>query len=642
MMKYFIILSLLITGTASADIPLEGYTRLDRSFALKNLIEDPTFEKDGEGWQLSEGATVEKGSGRSATGALKYQRNNPSSYRMVSTKVKLTPGAFYRFGAWIKTENVTGKGATVALEFSGRNADGKRKYISGRYLKGPVGTHDWKLVSATVRVPKDADDASLLLYLGKGATGTAWFDDVILEEQNANSWAFYTLNPYNTIRDGKLTLAISHADRSTAGLLIRMELKGSSQIQTAPIRDRRAEFALELADGDYNAEFMVLDPARREVLYSTEIPLTVNRRSAPTVAVDQSGRCQVNGKPFMPIGIFTKDLDPDTVDTLQDAGFNCALPYGSMHLKTPGNLKSTPEQILKVMDTAATKGFKVIFSCKDVGSSSRYGLKSWHGAEGQDEIIRKITALLKDHPALLAWYVNDEQSVLEVRRLTSMRRLFNRLDPNHPTYGVLYQYEDLPLYGPTCDIIGVDPYPLGGNSLEKAVYAMSRVQFAGLPAWVVPQLSNIAIYRTDKQLEAPQNPSEEKMRSLVLLEASYGAKGFIFYKFEDLSSPKLPKDNFVREWAKTKQVTTMLKRLEPYIMSSHPVEILAKGPVMATRLRRDDGKAAVLICTTGSGPVSVTLNLPGNYRSLYNRTVKQGDSWLFSGKDISSDLLLEQ
>lgn len=114
------------------------------------------------------------------------------------------------------------------------------------------------------------------------------------------------------------------------------------------------------------------------------------------------------------------------------------------------------------------------------------------------------------HPALLAWYINDEQPSSQIERLTAMRRLFNQMDANHPTYGVLYQYEDLPMYGSTSDIIGVDPYPLNGDNLKKAVYAMTQSRLAGLPAWVVPQAANISIYSSEKKLENPQNPSEEK------------------------------------------------------------------------------------------------------------------------------------
>lgn len=650
MWKYILILFGL-AGVCTAD-DLQGYSRIDHKegTSSKVMLTDPGFEKSGSGWELKPGFAVEKGSGRSATHALKYVRNNRSDYAIASTRIDVKPGAFYRFGSWIKTSGVTtspqGGGATIAMEFSKKGKDGRNIFLTGRYLRGITGTKDWTFVSDVVRIPKNASAVSLSLYIWKGASGTAWFDDITVQEQGANLWSLYTLNPYQTVADGKCTVAVSYDGKSVAGrdLEVRMQIKENGMVRRAKVREDRAEIELgKLAPGRYDAEFMILDSAKKTVCCSTRIPLLVNPSAHPAVAIDRFGRTVVNGRPFLPLGIFTAGLDSRTMDTLREAGLNCVLPYSSMNLKLDNNAPASPEQIIKVMDLAESKGLKVIFSCKDVGSSARYGVQEWHGTKGQDAIIRRITGLLKKHPALLAWYINDEQPSSQIERLTAMRRLFNQMDANHPTYGVLYQYEDLPMYGSTSDIIGVDPYPLNGDNLKKAVYAMTQSRLAGLPAWVVPQAANISIYSSEKKLENPQNPSEEKMRSLALLEAAYGARGFIFYKYEDLKSWKLPKDNFAKEWAKVKRVVAALKSLEPYIMSEYPVELLSEGEVVAARLRNPDGKTVIVICAVGPGTASVKLKLGDRrYRSKYGYTSKQNGEWTFRGSGICSDLLFEE
>lgn len=649
MLKLFTI-TFLVTATVCMADDLSGFARLDqkKDTLARITIKDPGFEKGGEGWGLRPGATVEAGAGRSATHALKYERTDSKNYCVISTELKVKPGSFYRFGAWIKTENVTspqGGGATVAMEFSKTGEDGKSAFLTGRYLKGLVGSNDWTFVSDIVRIPQNATRTIISLYIWKGAIGTAWFDDVTVQEQGANLWTAYTLNPFNTVTDGKCTVAVSHDGKSVAGkpLVVRMQIKEQSLAQRVPVQDGRAVFDLgKLRPGEYESEFMILDTTAKAVLYSSIIPLKVNPRAKPTVAIDHHGRTFVNEQLFMPIGVFTANLDTGMIDTFQEAGLNCVLPYSSMHLRTSREAAASPEEVVKVMDLAAAKGFKVIFSCKDIGSTARYGLQEWHGAKGQDEIIHKITGLLKGHPALLAWYINDEQPSSQIERITDIRRLFNRIDPDHPTYGVLYQFEDLPQYGATCDIIGIDSYPLGSNDMKRTVYAMKQTRLTGLPSWTVPQLSNINIYKTNKKISNPQNPSEEKMRSLVILEAIYGAKGFIFYKFEDLKSWKLPKDNFAKEWAKFKNVISMLKTLEPYIMSEYQPELLLEGNVVAARLRNSDGKSTILVCSIGPGPATARLKLAGDYHSVYGRTTNQGSNWTFKGEDISSDLLFEK
>ena len=650
MWKKSLLLLFGIAGLCRAG-DLDGYTRLDKKEQGKTcvVLSDPGFERDGLAWKLCSGTIIEKGTGRSATHALRYERKKASDYQLVTTTLNLRPGAFYRFGAWIKTENVTvspqGGGATVALEFSKRGKDGKKTFLTGRYLRGISGTQDWTFVSDVVRIPQNAAGVSLALYIWKGATGKAWFDDFTVQEQGMNLWSLYTLNPYNTLTDGRCSIAVAYDGKSVQeeGLAVRLSIAARSFVRRAPLRENRAEFQLgELAPGRYHAEFLLLNPEKKTVLHSTEIPLRVAPEAKPAVAVDRFGRTLVAGKPFLPVGFFTGGLNAGIMDYLREAGMNCVLPYASMSLRIRRDAPRSPEEIVKVLDLAEKKGLKVIFSCKDVGSTARYGLREWHGSKGQEAIIERVTGLLKNHPALLAWYINDEQPSSQIPRLKTMREQFNRLDPDHPTYGVLYQYEDLPLYGPTCDVIGVDPYPLAGNTLEKAVFALTQTRLSGLPLWVVPQACNTAIYRAEKKVSAP-NPGEEEIRSLVLLETACGAKGFLFYKFEDLWSWKLPKGNFAKEWPKFKRVTAMLRELEPYILSEHPVERLSEGKVVAARLRNAEGKSVILIVGVGPEEAVKELKLEtGKFRSRYGRAVEKDGKWIFRGKGICSDLLFEK
>ena len=171
MWKYILILFGL-AGVCTAD-DLQGYSRIDHKAGTssKVMLTDPGFEKNGSGWELKPGFAVEKGSGRSATHALKYVRNNRSDYAIASTRIDVKPGAFYRFGSWIKTSGVTtspqGGGATIAMEFSKKGKDGRNIFLTGRYLRGITGTKDWTFVSDVVRIPKNASAVSLSLYIWK-------------------------------------------------------------------------------------------------------------------------------------------------------------------------------------------------------------------------------------------------------------------------------------------------------------------------------------------------------------------------------------------------------------------------------------------------------------------------------------------
>ena len=88
-----------------------------------------------------------------------------------------------------------------------------------------------------------------------------------MQEQGANLWSLYTLNPYQTVADGKCTVAVSYDGKSVAGrgLEVRMQIKENGMVRRAKVREDRAEIELgKLAPGRYDAEFMILDPAKKQ------------------------------------------------------------------------------------------------------------------------------------------------------------------------------------------------------------------------------------------------------------------------------------------------------------------------------------------------------------------------------------------
>jgi len=58
-------------------------------------------------------------------------------------------------------------------------ADGTKLY--GQKVNFDGGTHDWQFREARIETTKPARSANVYIML-RGATGTAWFDDVLLAE----------------------------------------------------------------------------------------------------------------------------------------------------------------------------------------------------------------------------------------------------------------------------------------------------------------------------------------------------------------------------------------------------------------------------------------------------------------------------
>ncbi|MDP5274788.1 polysaccharide lyase family 8 super-sandwich domain-containing protein [Chengkuizengella axinellae] len=85
----------------------------------------------------------------------------------------------YRLSTWIKTEDVSGKGAKFRVQFKD-GAGTKIVDSETPYSLGVAGTTDWQNYSLILNPPVGTEQMKVELFLDTGA-GTVWFDDVLLE-----------------------------------------------------------------------------------------------------------------------------------------------------------------------------------------------------------------------------------------------------------------------------------------------------------------------------------------------------------------------------------------------------------------------------------------------------------------------------
>jgi len=97
-------------------------------------------------------------------------------------KLPVTGGSVYRFGAMVKTEDLTSGGRPLAFSISSYDAKGEPIKTYETVAAAPTGTHDWQPVEAVWTAPATA--AEILFWTVKwgksGVTGQAWMDDLFL------------------------------------------------------------------------------------------------------------------------------------------------------------------------------------------------------------------------------------------------------------------------------------------------------------------------------------------------------------------------------------------------------------------------------------------------------------------------------
>ena len=91
----------------------------------------------------------------------------------------------------------------------------------------------------------------------------------------------------------------------------------------------------------------------------------------------------------------------------------------------------------------------------------------------------------------------------------------------------------------------------------------------------------------------------------------------------------------------------MLRELEPFLLSDAPEPELEvktiKGRIEAKAFAADDGRINVIVTAIGPGEAEAMIKISGGekLKSKYGRsTVGQDGIWIFKGKDIDSDILV--
>ncbi len=601
------------------------------------------FEGDISAWPLTSEYSVGN-YGRDGGKALKCSRS-VSGYDFMARPLTLKPGSSYRVSWWAKIEGeLPGDGAAVSVDWY---ANGAWVSFTMLYLTNTT-NNEWKHFSGEFTAPTNEDFSFLLLaYLRSNTVGTVYFDDFTLEEITGES-NVYPLNVSNgIIAEGtpvELAVFVS-GDIDVPYLNYRwLDADGNSVADgVADVFEGRAFIATEGAPaGDYILETQPVeaDSDYEYPVYST--PVRIAEKHPARVYIDHLGRCIADGKPFMPLGFFGASVAPHgkgnifdvDLQVYKDSPFDTVLPYNGV---SPENL-----------DACAEAGVKIIYSFTYVGEDDSAG-----------EVERIVTAY-KDNPAILSWYIADERPKNMVPMLEERKDLINKLDPDHPVYGVFCSFADMPYYGATHDVAGIDPYPIGAadNKGMSSVYQAlkdtmeSQLRTNGTMAlWGVIQAHNVGVYYSDVNsptfFQDTRPPSEKEMMAMTLLHAIYGAKGFIYYSEFDLK--KFPENTrYDERWAELCRIGNTMRELEPFIMADAPripvnVEI-AEGVVAANALADDSGRIVLLITSVERGNNSAEIfapDLPAGLVSTTGNTVEaEPGIYKFSGTDADYDILV--
>ena len=542
------------------------------SAAQTNLVKNGSFEQVGEngmpvGWKLSqdvadqaENPELGKIWGSSTENAQDGERsllydNKTGVYRFVTQAIPAEPGKSYRYSVYAKIVPVTeeAKKASPAIFFEYSN---NGKYVGGEYGCFVVNLNtDWVKVMGKATVPEGVNHVTVGFRVAPNATDAVkvWFDKCEVVEAVADVFGGgIASNRYREQSAGGMVtvycgrgLGIAPFPEETFAAS-RLELVADGEtVLTAPVSSVQKDKLVyvfdsdKVATGKYTMQVVVTAPDGTR--HTQEAPFT--KLAAPPnykAYIDEHKRMMVDGKLFFPLGMFISSIDTEDLGKrLVGTPFNCIMPY-----VTP----KSREQ----MDFLYRNNLRVFFSIKNFVSPKK------HDAAATKTLHQQGMELLKawkDHPAVIAWYINDELSEEFVDDAIQYQKLCEEMDPDHPTWTVLCRPNEFRSFMRASDIHGSDPYPIPDTPPAHAYREARQTYDAVMGAKMliqVPQIFSWGFYYVrygypKERCVAARRPTFEEMDAMSWMSIAAGANGLIYYSYTDLlrrekdgELPKIP------------------------------------------------------------------------------------------------------
>ncbi|MBD3293114.1 MAG: hypothetical protein GF393_09330 [Armatimonadia bacterium] len=218
--------------------------------------------------------------------------------------------------------------------------------------------------------------------------------------------------------------------------------------------------------------------------------------------IDEHGRFLLGLRPYIQhsLGLeFVRDLR--VLDAVAANGFR------DVTIQIRGAV--TTEELVEVFDRCSEVGLRVI---------------PWMDRRIPRERYRAHIEALRDHPALLVWYVYDEPSGEDGFAEANARLAIAReLDPDHPAFT---NYLSNKLEGHEGAIYSTDVYPVPRTSPMAAVKAVRRMQGGALaegkPVWMWLQGTGYAYF-------AGREPTPRELSFMVYGSLIEGARGIYYF-----------------------------------------------------------------------------------------------------------------
>jgi len=176
-----------------------------------------------------------------------------------------------------------------------------------------------------------------------------------------------------------------------------------------------------LAPGEYSVS-VVLRRGSTASLIGTHTVTRPDAGPEPISWIDDQRRLIVRGRPMFPIGVYTGDIYAHDAATIGATKINTIMSYSCLSLPA--------------MDQLHAAGVNVMLELKQFVTTQDLSQNSSVQKQQHADLVADVERV-KNHPALLGWYLNDEQTAAYERDLEAEYNRTLATDDTHVTWSVV-------------------------------------------------------------------------------------------------------------------------------------------------------------------------------------------------------------
>lgn len=569
-------------------------------------------------------------------GTVKIEKNAAGSAYAFALKYtpteSLVAGDTYAFVCRIKGTNVKTTAPRNILEAYNTN----HKHLAGTTSidgKGDMlGNNDWYIMTQYLVIPQNTNYLNLQVNLAPKTTGTVYCDDFKLYRVALDPLENVVRTPNykglifgdgycNIDLDVLINPARDFYELDEMNLTVQLVDENDNVIYKSECEalSKKMNFVFSpdgLDEGDYYVQTILTDSSSGEVLAQKEN--TIRKRSKdyrPENYVDENGHFVEDGDKVFIKKMLNHGSYLDAAQFIKAAGINSIGNYG-LWWAVEGN------QYAEALDYMRENGMTSHICLSPFWFSDRSNNEARKMISEQSDTIPMLNQLAADYkndPILDGYYLFDEpHPKLVGEEIRWNNEILAEADIDHPTTGIAdKEYGTYGIYVKMTDILGIDPYPIHGNTDENGVptddfartgRAVRQVKenFPERPVYYVMQGFHYTS-RGDKR-----SPNYQELRNMAWQAICEGAEGLDWYAYPEMTADTTKTEEQWQE--EVSQIISEVNTYENVILSDEPApkhSVTDGGAWLNYCVRRYDGKTYLFAVNNTVNEHTATVTIDG-------------------------------